>query len=96
MCQRNSVQNMLTLLDNRITQLVKQINYNCTIWRVWNSEFVSQKMEQLPIERLKPPVLWQYISLDSFETFMVKEVVNKHAERKAYGLLFNCLTRRTM
>ena len=36
------------------------------------------------------------LSLDFSETFLAKGVVNKRTKRKAYGLIYNCLTSRAM
>ena len=44
--------------------------------------FASQGMVSLPIERLKPSLPWQCISVDLFGPYTIKGKVNKDAEGK--------------
>ncbi|XP_063956504.1 uncharacterized protein LOC129263265 [Lytechinus pictus] len=75
--------------------LAKTVKLRCAICRAFDRKVETQKMAELPIERLTPySPPFHYTACDYFGPFQVKVGRNKTA--KHYGVLFTCLNTRAV
>ena len=65
----------------------------CVPCRKWRGSVVEQKMADLPTDRTETVVPFTYCAVDLFGPFVIKE---RRKELKRYGVLFTCLTSRTI
>ena len=75
-------------------KVIKGVKFACVTCRKLYAEPCTQKMADLPVERLisdKPP--FSYVGIDCFGPFMVKV---GRSEVKRYGCVFTCLSIRAV
>ena len=76
-----------------VTALVKALIYRCVRCRLLRARLLSQKMADLPIERLLPEGPFLHCGLDMFGPFEIREGRKVH---KRYVALFTCLASRAV
>lgn len=79
-----------------VRKLIRSVKEKCTHCRRLKKVIEGQAMGQLPPERLKPSPPFMNTSLDLFGPFIVKDTVKRRTKRKAYGVIFNCLSTRAV
>ena len=78
----------------RARSVVKRVRHSCITCRRLNSSTCSQKMADLPPERLKPgEPPFCFVGVDYFGPFLVKV---GRSEAKRYGCVYTCLTTRAI
>ena len=76
-----------------LNQLVKSLIHACVPCRILRGRVQSQKMADLPRDRVQPAPPFTYCGVDLFGPFLVKE---RRSEVKRYGVLFTCLASRAV
>ncbi|KAG1653031.1 Pro-Pol polyprotein [Nymphon striatum] len=77
----------------RARPLIKKVLRECFTCKLFYKEVSSQKMADLPIDRLEPGSPFMNVGTDCFGPFQVKR---GRAMVKRYGCLFTCLTIRAV
>ncbi|XP_030828067.1 uncharacterized protein LOC105436445 isoform X1 [Strongylocentrotus purpuratus] len=72
---------------------VSQFISQCVTCRKLRGPLVQQKMSELPRERVEPSAPFTYCAVDYFGPFLLKE---KRSEVKRYGVLFTCMSSRSI
>ena len=80
----------------KVRNLLRSIQAKCVICRKLRKETAGQIMGQLPEERLKPSPAFANTALDLFGPFFIKDSVKKRTRCKSYGVIFNCLSSRSV
>ena len=75
------------------TSTVSNLIFNCVKCRKLRGSTQSQKMADLPEDRLEPAPPFTYCAVDYFGPWIIKE---KRKEVKRYGVLFTCMTTRAI
>lgn len=75
------------------TKAVSSFIHKCVICRRLRGKLQTQKMADLPEDRVEPSPPFTYTGIDCFGPFMVKEGRKEH---KRYGLLFTCMASRAI
>lgn len=75
------------------TSSVSDYIFNCVKCRKLRGSTQSQKMADLPEDRLHPAPPFTYCAVDYFGPWIIKE---KRKEIKRYGALFTCMTSRAI
>ena len=75
------------------TSSVSEYIFNCVKCRKIRGSTQTQKMADLPEDRLQPAPPFTYCAVDYFGPWIVKE---KRKEMKRYGALFTCMTSRAI
>ena len=76
-----------------LSSLVSSIIYQCTMCRKLRRPCEAQKMADLPADRVEPAPPFTFVGCDVFGPFTVKE---GRKSMKKYGLLFTCLSSRSI
>ena len=76
-----------------LSRIVSSLIHHCVRCRVLRRSAESQKMADLPIERLDPTPPFTYVGLDCFGPFHVKD---RRKTSKKYGLIFVCMYSRAI
>ena len=76
-----------------LNQQVKRLINSCVPCRILRGSVQSQKMADLPQDRIQPAPPFTYCGVDFFGPFLVKE---RRSEVKRYGCLFTCLVSRAV
>ncbi|XP_063959911.1 uncharacterized protein LOC135155123 [Lytechinus pictus] len=72
---------------------VSQCISSCVTCRRLRGQPLQQKMADLPEERVEPSPPFSYCAVDYFGPFLIKE---RRSEVKRYGVLFTCLSSRSV
>ncbi|XP_041461230.1 uncharacterized protein LOC121412484 [Lytechinus variegatus] len=72
---------------------VSQFISQCVTCRKLRGSLVQQKMSELPKERVEPSAPFTYCAVDYFGPFLLKE---RRSEVKRYGVLFTCMSSRSI
>ena len=75
------------------TSSVSEYIFNCLKCRKIRGSTQTQKMADLPEDRLQPAPPFTYCAVDYFGPWIVKE---KRKEMKRYGALFTCMTSKAI
>ncbi|XP_071476202.1 uncharacterized protein [Diadema antillarum] len=75
------------------TSAVSQCISSCVICRRLRGQLSQQKMAELPEERVEPSPPFSYCAVDYFGPFLIKE---RRSEVKRYGVLFTCMSSRSV
>ena len=75
------------------SSLVSAHIHNCVICRRQRRPTETQKMADLPSERVNPSPPFTYVGCDCFGPFVVKE---SRKELKRYGVIFTCMASRAI
>ena len=73
--------------------MVKGLIRSCVICRALRGSTVTQKMADLPYDRAECLPAFTYCGMDVFGPFLVKQ---RRTEIKRYGVIFTCLTTRSV
>ena len=73
--------------------LVARLVHNCIICKKIRHNTITQKMSDLPKDRLEPSAPFTYSAVDYFGPFFIKE---GRKEIKRYGVLFTCMSTRAV
>ena len=65
----------------------------CVIYRKLRRHLETQKMSDLPIDRVEPSPPFSYCAVDFFGPFLIKE---RRSEVKRYGVIFTCMASRSV
>ena len=65
----------------------------CVICRKLRRHLETQKMSDLPIDRVEPSPPFSYCAVDFFGPFLIKE---RRSEVKRYGVIFTCMASRSV
>ena len=65
----------------------------CVICRKLRRHLETQKMSDLPIDRVEPSPPFSYCAVDFFGHFLIKE---RRSEVKRYGVIFTCMASRSV
>ena len=79
-----------------LRRLAKWIVLNCVKCRESKAVLASQKMGELPLERLCPAPAWRTTFLDFFGPLLIRGEVNKRTRGKVYGVVFSCSVSRAV
>ena len=71
----------------------RRIVHNCVICRKLRGKLGTQKMADLPEDRMREAPPFTYCGVDMFGPFIIKE---RRSEIKRYGILFTCLSSRAI
>ncbi len=71
----------------RAGQLAKTIVDNCVTCRKLYHKLLSQKMGDIPEERLQDPHAWSYVQMDLFGPYKCRGDVNPRTSKKTWGLV---------
>ena len=74
--------------------LAKSIGSKCVVCRRWRGSSMEQKMADLPSFRLTPSSPFENSAIDYFGPFKMK--YGHRSYSKAYGVIFTCLTTRSI
>ena len=78
-----------------LRRIAKCVVLNCVKCREARAELASQKMGELPVERLRPAPAWKTSFVDFFGPILIREV-NKRSRGKVYGVIFSCSVSRAV
>ena len=76
-----------------ISSAVSSYIHKCVTCRKHRGQTQTQKMANLPVERLEPAPPFSYCGYDCFGPFIVKD---GRKEQKRYGVLFTCMACRAV
>ncbi|XP_014667636.1 PREDICTED: uncharacterized protein LOC106809165 [Priapulus caudatus] len=78
-----------------VTRLAKKVKFICVTCRAFDHNAETQRMADLPLERLAPftPPFY-FTACDYFGTYVVK--VGRNKTTKHYGVIFTCLNTRAV
>ena len=78
----------------RARSAVKRVAKACVVWRKLYAQTCSQKMADLPIERLSPnEPPFTFVGIDAFGPYLVKR---GRSEIKRYGCIMSCMVTRAI
>lgn len=80
----------------KLRKMAKSIREKCVTCRKKRKNLESQRMGQLPNERVTPAPAWSATAVDFFGPFQTRGETNKRSRGKAYGLIFNCMVSRAV
>ncbi|KAK7909491.1 hypothetical protein WMY93_014175 [Mugilogobius chulae] len=97
-CHQGRGQTQMELRSNGFwviggSKLVAKLIHNCVLCRKLRRPTESQRMAELPKERLEASAPFTYSGMDCFGPFIVKKARKEH---KRYGLIFTCLYSRAV
>ena len=76
-----------------LSTMVKGLINSCVICRAHRGRTVTQRMSDLPFDRAECVPAFTYCGMDVFGPFLVKE---RRTELKRYGIIFTCLSTRSV
>lgn len=79
-----------------VRRIVKSVKYNCVTCKRLSPKCEGQKMGELVEERLKPSPPFYHTACDIFGPFRIRDAVKRRTFGKAYGIIFNCLSTRSV
>ena len=80
----------------RLVKVVKNIKDKCVKCKKVDKRIIGQSMGPLPIDRLLPNPPFSVCVIDMFSPIIIRDNVKKRCRGKCYGVLFNCITCRTV
>lgn len=79
-----------------VTRVVKSIKHRCVTCKRLDPQSTGQKMGELVKERLTPSPPFCHTACDIFGPFRIRDTVKRRTFGKAYGIIFNCLSTRSV
>lgn len=79
-----------------IRRIAKSVKHRCVTCRRMSPKSEGQKMGELVEERLKPSPPFCHTACDIFGPFKIRDAVKRRTFGKAYGIIFNCLSTRSV
>ena len=76
--------------------MVRKIKGRCVTCKKRDKKKEAQEMGPLPIERLVPSPPFFNCAIDIFGPILIKDTVEGRCKKKAYGIIFNCLSSRAV
>ena len=76
-----------------LNSFVRSIIWNCVLCRMLRGKFQTQKMNDLPQDRITVAAPFTFCGVDLFGPFLIKE---RRSEVKRYGVIFTCLSCRAI
>ena len=76
-----------------MNSICKNVIRTCVLCRRLRGSFSRQLMSDLPVDRTLPTPPFSYVGIDLFGPFIVKE---RCSELKKYGVMFTCLSLRSV
>ncbi|XP_076028384.1 uncharacterized protein LOC143017480 [Oratosquilla oratoria] len=77
-------------------RIVKSLKNKCVICKKLSHKVEGQKMGELVEERLRPSPPFCHTACDMFGPFKIRDAVKRRTFGKAFGIIFNCMSTRSV
>ncbi|KAK5862062.1 hypothetical protein PBY51_017494 [Eleginops maclovinus] len=77
-------------------RLAQKVVNQCIHCRKARAQVCQQVMGDLPVERSRPAAPFQFISVDLFGPYLVRDDIKKRVSMKVWGVVFCCMASRAL